>query len=91
MFLYTIILEFKGGTYISQIRAISERAAVSQWAQSLDEKVSEVALADRQKLSVEFNAENPLALNGTVNAWCASALVNNDLALMNVIKTDDSQ
>lgn len=91
MFLYTIILEFRGGTYISQVRAISEKTAVDQWAQSLDENVSEVALADRKKLSAEFEIEDPVPLNGTTNAWCTSALVNNDLALLNIIKTDDSE
>jgi hypothetical protein len=36
MALYTIILDYRGGTYISQVRARSPRAAAKLWAHTLD-------------------------------------------------------
>ena len=36
MRLYTFFLEFEGGTYISQVSAISPRLAMAEWARSLD-------------------------------------------------------
>jgi len=35
--LYTIILEYKGGTYISQIQSESPTAAVKKWSTTITE------------------------------------------------------
>jgi len=91
MFLYTIGLEFHGGTYISQVRAKSERIAVDNWAQSLSIRVPEITAENRHQLAEDFKDEKLVPLDGLISAWCTSALVNGDLALMNLIKTDDTE
>ena len=89
--LYTIALEFQGGTYISQLMAESERTAIDQWAQTLSELVPNISSTDRKQLGEEFKYEELAPLDGLVNTWCTSALVNGDLALLNLIKTDDTE
>ncbi len=91
MFLYTIILELQGGTYVSQTRGISERAAVELWTQSLDERIPQVTLAHRRGVAQGLNLEELTPLSGLINAWCSSALVDDQLALLNIIRTDDSE
>ncbi len=38
MALFTVLMEFKGGTYLSQIRAPSPDAALEEWARGLEVK-----------------------------------------------------
>lgn len=90
MFLYTIILDFLGGTYISQVRAESKTDAIVRWTHSLDDRIPEVSLVNRNELADGLELEKLVPLNGLVNAWCMSALVNDGLALLHIIKTDDS-
>lgn len=91
MFLYTVILEFRGGTYISQAKAISEQTAVDFWIRSLDETIPEISSTDRQALAVGFNLEDLAPLTGLINVWCTSGLANGHLALLNIIRTIDSE
>lgn len=75
---FTLILEFRGGTYIHQVRAVSPRAALSKVAAGSDSN-SRVfgALLD----------ENQVVIDGIANCWCSFASLQGGLALVNIVKT----
>ncbi len=88
--LYTVVLDYKGGTYVGQASGHSATAALSEWASRIrDEELAEWGIT-RDELSKIVRSDEPVPLNGCLNAWCLSGSTNSGLALINVIATDQS-
>lgn len=87
MHLYTIVLDYAGGTYVAQVHAGSQNAAFSNW---LREHRSQEAAGSSPPIADAFNDDTAelVALEGLTSVWCASAATDNGLALVNVIRTD---
>lgn len=87
---YTLVCEFNGGTYVSQFQAIDELHAVTVWASEFSkqqpalDQSCDVADAIGAKIS---DGDTPVRLEGLTNAWCATAVVGDELALLNIVKT----
>jgi hypothetical protein len=89
MSLYTLIIEYEGGTYISQIKAPSPKSACVKWAQKLDgSQVKGLGLKGKESLIEQMKEESPVAIDGMLNAWCNSTLVRGRLALINLVQTE---
>lgn len=87
--LYTCFFEYRGGTYISQVRARSSRLATKAWAGKLVEmKVHGLGIKSKCELAQKILRDNPTALDGLKNTWCSSALVRGYLALIHFTKTE---
>jgi hypothetical protein len=85
--LFTVILEFGGGTYISQVHAPGPAEALTGWiAAQSDADLSSWKL-DRIEMTKRFAEDSPHAVDGLQNAWCMSASLPCGLALVNIIKT----
>jgi len=92
MSLYTLIMEYAGGTYISQSKAHSPKSACMKWAQKLDEsQVKGLGLKGKESLIEQMKEESPVAIDGMLNAWCHSALVRGKLALINLVQTEQER
>ncbi len=92
MSLYTFIMEYAGGTYISQVKALSPKSACVKWAQNLD--VSQVSgLGGKSKASLidRMKDESPTPIDGVLNTWCAGALIRGELALINFVLTENGK
>jgi hypothetical protein len=84
--LYSIILDYSGGTYISQVAAPDQKSAVRVWQAKMtddDLKTWKLIRAEVDTLS----DVPPIPLDGLENAWCASASGMNGLILINIIAT----
>ena len=93
MNLYTIIFEYREGTYIGQIKAKDESQALVKWGENLDcDSIAFMAEKLKTKLNEQIAKElqysPPALLNGTKNVWCAGLLL---LGLVNIIKTDKKE
>ncbi len=89
MAFYTFIMEFAGGTYISQVKAVSAKAACVKWAQSLDmSEVEGLGLKGKESLIEQMREKSPVALEGLLNAWCTGALIRGKSALINLVQTE---
>lgn len=86
---YTFIMEFDGGTYVSQVNAPSEKSACLKWARTLDLSAIQ-GLNDRERESLieQMKDDSPVALTGTVNVWCITALIRGKHALINFVRTE---
>lgn len=90
--LYTFFLEYKGGTYVSQVRARSSPLAMKAWAgKFMDMKVPRLGTRSKSDLVQKILRDAPTTLDGLKNAWCSSALVSGHLALVHFTKTDEQR
>lgn len=88
---YTVIWEYKRGTYIKQVRARSALDALVTWSQALS--CGEIPGIGEKRLTRMAHAFandtagvlQPVPLEGLTNAWCASTPFG---GLVNIIKTD---
>jgi hypothetical protein len=85
--LFTFVLEFDGGTHISQFRATSVVRAVEEYGAQLLRDKAVAKLPVRRRLREALSAENPVAIKGVRNVWCCSASIGEKLALLNVVAT----
>jgi len=89
--LYTFVMEYAGGTYISQVKAPSPKSACVKGAQQIDlSEVSALGLRGKESLINQVKEESPVALVGLSNAWCKSALVRGRLVLISLVQTERS-
>lgn len=90
MALYTFILEYRGGTYISQVRSQSPKPAVKKWLKSLVND-STLKLSAKTKIALESELidEVPTPLDDISKTWCIFASVQRKLALVNFVQTHE--
>jgi hypothetical protein len=92
MSLYTFIMEYAGGTYVSQVNAPAPESACVKWAQSLDvSEVDGLDLNGKESLVEQMREETPTPLEDLVNVWCKSALVRDELAIINLVRTEQAE
>lgn len=90
--LYTCIMDYLGGTYISQVRARTPRSAARAWARQLDyDAVRGLGRVGKEKL-IEWMTSgdgDPVPITGVKNSWCSSALVRNEVILVNFVRAEE--
>jgi hypothetical protein len=87
MALFTVILEFDGGTYISQFQASSPHDAAVKHAGYLLGLKRMSTPSIRRRLAESLSLERPVAIEGVRKVWCSSASVRGKLALVNIVAT----
>lgn len=89
MALYTFILEYKGGTYLSQISSGSPVSAFVKGAKGL-QAVEVTGLGNKGKASLieQMKTNEITPITGLTNVWCKTALIAGRLAIVNLIQTE---
>jgi predicted butyrate kinase (DUF1464 family) len=81
-------MEFKGGTYLAQIRASSPEAALEKWARGLDVKKIEGMTAAIKRQFVEWLPEaRPAEVEGLKSTWCSGFVARSSSALVHFVRT----
>lgn len=89
--LYTIFLEFRGGTYVSQIRGVSPFEALWEWAKAVPEADLDDWHLRRDELLPIIQQDSLVPLSDRVNVWCLSGVGDDDeQIMMNVVATVES-
>lgn len=85
--LFTIMCEFDGGTYISQVRATNEQQALMAWSEVLRRErpmgSDSVLIADE---AVAGN-DGLTGVEGLSGVWCWAGMVANRLILSNIVRS----
>jgi hypothetical protein len=88
MALYTMLLDYAGGTYVSQSDADNEREALFEWVRRLrSERIADGISDEMADAFQGATHSNLAALGGVVGVWCATATGREGLALVNVVAT----
>jgi hypothetical protein len=87
---YTIIADYKGGTYVSQHRAEDAKAAVLQWAVKGSFLIDQLKLTAKQiqRLREDFEREMPTAMEETFAVWCTGARLIRKYLSLTIVQTD---
>jgi hypothetical protein len=85
--LFTIIVEYAGGTYISQVLAQGPENAMSAWIAAQSNVDLTAWRLDRSKLMAHFARQSPATLRGMKNVWCGTASFSEGLLLANIVRT----
>ena len=87
--LYTFVMEYAGGSYVSQVKALSPKTACVNWAKELDVgKVVGLGQGSKLALIKEMKEGAPVSVQNTLGVWCATALVGGKLALITFVQTE---
>ncbi|WP_085306503.1 hypothetical protein [Colwellia polaris] len=91
MDLYTLILDFKGGTFISQCISPCKEDALYQGVLNWDISAIESVITgnSRNILLEDIENEELTQLQGMKNVWSCSVFVGDELMLINLIATKD--
>ena len=88
----TFVMDYKGRTYISQVREKPPRRALRKWAQQLDTSpITGMGPKAKAQLITDLGQSDnaPTPLTGVLNVWCASSFVRGGVAQINMIQTDE--
>lgn len=89
MSLYTCVLDYHGGTYISQFRADSAVHGVEAWCRELEENqlLGEPSSSVAQGILDDAVKNRLVEVEDLSGVWCAATTNGGALALLNVIET----
>ncbi len=85
---YTIVFDFKGGTYISQYYASSIKEAVLLWANNSDNgDIPDISIKVKEQIYSNLLEDEPILLTGIENVWCSFFRIKRKGYLINTILT----
>lgn len=91
MALYTYVMDFRGGTYISQVEAEDLHTSTPKWIEAISKQQNQILYLGTkglEKLKEELADQNPTLLDSLRNVWCLTAHLHSGFALINVVKTE---
>ena len=89
--LFTFYLDYRGGTYISQLRARDYLEAPAAWAKKLDlRQIPNASERFRDNLLKSLEFEKPVPLNGVDSTWCC-ALIYASRAILHFTQTAETR
>jgi len=86
--LYTFIMEFNGGTFISQVTAPDHTSAIESWATSLNpDEIKGFLASMKSEILRDMCEESPTLLNGLTNVWCIFFITKLGSCLIHYVET----
>lgn len=85
---YTVILDYRGGTYILQVKASDFLAALRIWSKgSPRTKIKGLPRKEIRSLLKDFDGEVPVPLDDSLNVWCATGMPGGHVGLFHIVKS----
>jgi len=94
MNLYTYLLEFRNGTYITQVSANTVQQSMPKWINHLKAEFDEIKYLNNQsilEIEQELTEEQPILLKGKQSVWCLSFTIKQGVGLVNIVETVHSK
>lgn len=87
--LFTFVLDYKGGTYISQVVAPTVGEAIAAWPRVVNWDVIGIQSSSRfeKQLRLDVSGDNPVALDGMSNVWCISPRLGKSVGTLHIVAT----
>ena len=85
--LYTIVCEYAGGTYISQVRAADHERAIIEWAALLRREQLIEGASDQIAQDADDTQTDAVPIRGLEGVWCWTGTAAHGMALVNIIRS----
>ena len=86
--MFTFILEFRGGTYVSQIHSNVLSKAIIGWGEKLKSiDIKYLGLSGKAEILSMLNEAEPIPLDGLKNTWFLSLSIRQGFISVNIVKT----
>lgn len=91
MALFTLVFDYRGGTYVRQVEADDPKAATNEWLRVGGHEQSSWLNAESTRTLRERLAEDaPCPVDGMRNVWCWTAVADDHLVVVHVILTENA-
>lgn len=86
--LYTFILDWNDGTYISQLKATSINHSIEKWSANIDTYGIDLP-NDFNKDAFLNSVENEsiVSVSNTRSVWCITPDINDEIAIVHIVQT----
>jgi len=89
MSVYTLVLEYDGATYMTQVEASDETEALVEWTDELDVcAIDGFPLDNAEPVLKSLEEQVPSPVKQLINVWNLTFAVGHDLAVLHLIKTE---
>ncbi|MCC6762942.1 MAG: hypothetical protein IT252_17100 [Chitinophagaceae bacterium] len=86
--MFTFILEFRGGTYVSQSHSSTLSKAINDWGEKLlSTDVKYLGLSGKKQILCMLEEVETIPLNGLINTWFFCLNIRQGFLSVNVVKT----
>lgn len=91
--IYTYIIEYRGGTYCSQVEAENLDDSLFKWVDKLAIEIDEIKYLSLKSLIeirdiIKLKDNLPVRLTGMTNVWFTLYTIKSGSLAVNIIKTD---
>ena len=90
--LYTLIIDFKGGTFITQALAddilSASKKCLANW--DITDISALICDSDISKIVSEIDEDYFIEVSNMQNVWCASLNIGRNLMLLNLVETNNA-
>jgi hypothetical protein len=87
--LFTLLADYRGGTYIRQITAASPVSALLNWCKETGNTIPKSLASALKQLGDE--RDQAIQIEGCKNVWCLSTTYRGSLLLLHIVKTEKVQ
>ena len=84
---YTLVMEFRGGTYVHQAYGESPELALRTWLYLASEEIFEWSI-HRVQLLRTLAEQGAVPIEGCQNVWCVSGLAGDHIFLIHIIGSE---
>lgn len=85
--LYTFVCEYDGGTYVAQVCASDETAAITEWGGLHRCERPADAISDLIAQAAVDDPAEPTPLTGLTGVWCWTAIADERPMLVNIVRS----
>lgn len=87
---YTFIMEYRGGTYISQVNDANVKSALLNWAKGLNiREIQNMGILSKNELiKLTEEEDEPTLISGMNNVWCVSGTLKAGSFIVNIVGCD---
>ena len=95
-YMYTYVVDFRGGTYCSQVKANNIIESLTNWIEEINKSQTEIKFLGRKtilelKQIIKEENNQPTQLNDLKNIWYTLFSTKAGVFHINIIKTDLSK
>lgn len=90
---FTFIVNFRGGTYCSQVQSVNINTAAAKWIKDIEQQQDQIKhlgkrIIEQLKKEIKDEINDPVPLEGLKSIWYAGYSTSQGTFHINIVQTD---